>query len=90
MANQKTTERIDRILDAVRVILRETGDVSFTIKDVSTRAGVAPATVFNLLGNKNGLFYALLSRLLDDLFIGVRQYKASDSLQHCIEACLSA
>ncbi|MGE4409735.1 MAG: TetR/AcrR family transcriptional regulator [Sphingobium sp.] len=86
MANQKTTERIDRILDAVRVILRETGDVSFTIKDVSTRAGVAPATVFNLLGNKNGLFYALLSRLLDDLFIGVRQYKASDSLQHCIEA----
>ncbi|WP_408587394.1 TetR/AcrR family transcriptional regulator [Novosphingobium sp.] len=86
MANKKTTERFDRILIAVRSILRERGDINFTMKDVSVRAGVAPATVFNLLGNKDGLFYALLSQLLDDLFIGVRQYKATDPLQHCIEA----
>ena len=56
------------------------------MKDVALRAKVAPATVFNLLGNKDGLFYALLSRLLDDLFIGVRRYKSKNALEHAIEA----
>jgi AcrR family transcriptional regulator len=56
------------------------------MKDVAGRAKVSPATVFNLLGSKDGLFYALLSRLLDDLFIGVRRYTSPDPLEHAIEA----
>jgi AcrR family transcriptional regulator len=83
---RQTSERLERILDAAREIVRETGGVGFTMKDVADRAKVAPATVFNLLGNKDGLFYALLSRLLDDLFIGVRRYKSPDPLEHAIEA----
>jgi AcrR family transcriptional regulator len=83
---RQTSERLDRILDAAREIMRETGSVGFTMKDVAIRAKVAPATVFNLLGSKDGLFYALLSRLLDDLFIGVRRYKSADALEHAIEA----
>lgn len=83
---RQTSERLDRILDAAREIMRESGSVGFTMKDVADRARVAPATVFNLLGSRDGLFYALLSRLLDDLFIGVRRYKSSDALEHAIEA----
>lgn len=81
-----TSERLERILDAGRVIIREAGGTGFTMKDVAVRAKVAPATVFNLLGSKDGLFYALLSRLLDDLFIGVRRYTSPDPLEHAIEA----
>ncbi|TDU26371.1 TetR family transcriptional regulator [Panacagrimonas perspica] len=81
-----TAERLTRILDAAREIIRETGDTGFTMKDVAVRAKVAPTTVFNLLGSKDGLFYALLSRLLDDLFIGVRRYVSPDPLEHVIEA----
>jgi AcrR family transcriptional regulator len=81
-----TSERLERILDAAREIIREAGGVGFTMKDVASKAKVAPATVFNLLGTKDGLYYALLSRLLDDLFIGVRRYKSTDPLEHAIEA----
>lgn len=83
---RKTSERLERILDAAREIIRETGGADLTIKEVAARAKVAPATVFNQFGSKDGLFYALLSRLLDDLFIGVRRYKSSDPLEHAIEA----
>ena len=81
-----TAERLSRILDAAREIIRESGDTGFTMKDVAVRAKVAQTTVFNLLGSKGGLLYALLSRLLDDLFIGVRRYTSADPLEHAIEA----
>lgn len=81
-----TAERLSRILDAAREIIRESGDTGFTMKDVAVRAKVAQTTVFNLLGSKSGLLYALLSRLLDDLFIGVRRYTSADPLEHAIEA----
>lgn len=81
-----SSKRVERILDATRAILREGGNVGFTIKEVAVRAKVAPATVFNLVGTKDGLFYALLSRLLDELFIGVRRYRSPYPLEHAIEA----
>lgn len=83
---RQTSARLDRILDAARAIVRESGGTGFTMKDVAVRANVAPATVFNLLGSKDGLLYALLSRSLDDLFIGVRRYKSSDPFEHPVEA----
>jgi AcrR family transcriptional regulator len=78
--------RLSRILDAARGLIRETNGVNFTMKDVAKRAGVAPATPYNLLGTKDGLLYALLSDVLDGLFIGVLKYQSSDPIEHPIEA----
>ena len=86
----RAAARLDRILDAAGALLRETGGVGFTMKDVATRAGVAPATPYNLLGTKDGLLYALLNRALDPLFIGVLRHKAADALEHPIEAAAFA
>jgi len=86
LLKQKTSERLVWILDAARDIIHMTGSVGFTMKDVANRAHVAPATIFNLLGSKDGLLYALLSRSLDSLFIGVRRYKDADPLVHPVEA----
>jgi AcrR family transcriptional regulator len=83
---RRTSERLERILSAACEIIRNTGSVDFTMKEVAVRAAVSPATVFNLLGSKDGLLYALLSRLLDDLFIGVRRYQSGEPLEHPIEA----
>ena len=86
LLKQKTSERLVCILDAARDIINMTGGVGFTMKDVANRAHVAPATIFNLLGSKDGLLYALLSRSLDNLFIGVRRYKDADPFVHPVEA----
>ena len=86
----RASARLDRVLDAARALLRETGGVQFTMKAVAARAGVAPATPYNLLGSKDGLLYALLNRALDPLFIGVLRHKAADPLEHPIEAAAFA
>lgn len=86
----RASARLDRILDAAGALLRETGGVAFTMKEVAARAGVAPATPYNLLGTKDGLLYALLNRALDPLFIGVLRHKAADPLEHPIEAAAFA
>lgn len=86
----RASARLDRILDAAGALLRETGGVGFTMKDVAVRAGVAPATPYNLLGTKDGLLYALLNRALDSLFIGVLRHQAADPLEHPIEAAAFA
>ena len=83
---RQSAARLDRILEAARALIRESNGVGFTMKDVARRAGVAPATPYNLLGSRDGLLYALLNRLLDDLFIGVIKYRATDPLEHPVEA----
>jgi len=83
---RQSAERIDRILDAARSLIIETNGIGFTMKDVAARANVAPATPYNLLGSKDGLLYALLSRSLDALFIGILRYRAADPLEHPVEA----
>jgi len=83
---RQSAARLARILDAARALIRESNGIGFTMKDVAQRAGVAPATPYNLLGSKDGLLYALLSDLLDGLFIGVLKYRASDPIEHPVEA----
>lgn len=87
---RQSAERIDRILDAAKSLIIETDGINFTMKDVALRAKVAPATPYNLLGSKDGLLYALLSRSLDALFIGILRYRAADPLEHPVEAAAVA
>lgn len=58
-------ERRQSILDAAEQLIRESHGTNFSVRQLSTLAGVAPATPFNIYSSKEGILYALLSRNLD-------------------------
>ncbi|WP_418654973.1 TetR/AcrR family transcriptional regulator, partial [Acinetobacter baumannii] len=41
------------IVDAAHELVRETGGAGFSMLDLARRAGVSPATPYNLLGSKS-------------------------------------
>ncbi|MDD9945404.1 MAG: TetR/AcrR family transcriptional regulator [Myxococcales bacterium] len=59
--------RVDEILDAAARLIRKRGDSNFTMRVLADEAGLSPATPFNLLGSKSGVFRALLRRSLSTL-----------------------
>jgi len=61
-------QRRARILDAAEELIRRTGEVSFPMRTLADRSGVASATPFNLFGKKLDVLLALLERSLDDQF----------------------
>lgn len=56
-----------RILDAAERLIRESGSTDFTIAELADQAVVSIPTIYNLLGSKAGILYALLNRSLDPL-----------------------
>ncbi|BDB44004.1 MULTISPECIES: TetR/AcrR family transcriptional regulator [Mycobacterium] len=56
--------RAQRILSAARDLIHERPDDSPTIPEVAARAGVAPMTIFNLIGTRDDLWAALANESL--------------------------
>src|SRR5262245_41861183 len=56
--------RSQRIISAARDLIHEQPDESPTIPDVAARAGVAPMTIFNLIGTRDDLWAALADESL--------------------------
>ena len=83
---KQVAARRGRILDAAGALVRATAGTEFTMLEVAERAGVSPATPYNLFGSKNGLLYALLNRSLDELFRGAVTFSAASPLEHPLEA----
>ncbi|MEU3463963.1 TetR/AcrR family transcriptional regulator [Streptomyces sp. NPDC006733] len=59
--------RRDRILEATREILRERPDAVLGTERIAARAGVAPATVYNLVGARDKIWEALAAGFMDAL-----------------------
>jgi AcrR family transcriptional regulator len=59
--------RRDRILEAIRVLLREHPDRVPTVERIAELADLSPATVFNLLGPREQQWAALCEQLLDEV-----------------------
>lgn len=53
-------ERRARILDAVRELIRETGQPDLSVRALAERAGVSVATTYNLFGSKRAMVLAAL------------------------------
>ena len=66
-------QRTARILAAARELLHEQPDEKVTIPRIAARAGVAPMTIFNLIGTRDDLWAALA----DESLIGLSA-KAAD------------
>lgn len=60
-------ERVERILAAARELLREQAGASLTVERIAARAGVAPATVFNLVGTREQIWAALADQALGEV-----------------------
>lgn len=73
---QKETRR-QRILDAAEALIRETGSTDFSMLVLSDRAGLSPATPYNLMGSKGAILYALLNRAMDQVAQRGRRAKRS-------------
>ncbi|MBX3204937.1 MAG: TetR/AcrR family transcriptional regulator [Labilithrix sp.] len=54
--------RRDRILEAAEELIRRRGDIQFGMRELAEKAGVSPATPFNLFGSKGQVLWALLER----------------------------
>ncbi|MER5207380.1 TetR/AcrR family transcriptional regulator [Streptomyces sp. NPDC002825] len=62
---QRSAERLARILDACAVLLDETGYEQLSTRAVADRAGVPIGSVYRFFGNKRAMVAALAHRNLD-------------------------
>ncbi|WP_435970915.1 TetR/AcrR family transcriptional regulator [Streptomyces sp. Qhu_M48] len=63
---QRSAERLARILDACAVLLDETGYERLSTRAVAARAGVPIGSVYRFFGNKRAMVAALAHRNLDE------------------------
>ena len=64
---QSKARRRDAILDAAITLLGVRDSHEVTTEEIADMAGVAPATVYNLVGTRDDLVHAIVARVLDDL-----------------------
>src|SRR5271170_2013083 len=60
-------QRRERILEAIRKLLRECPDEAPTVERIAELADLSPATVFNLVGPRERQWAALSDELLREL-----------------------
>lgn len=58
-------ERRQRIVDAARTLIRESGDAGVSMRAIAARAEVSHATPYNLFGSKRAIIMALLDDVRD-------------------------
>jgi AcrR family transcriptional regulator len=60
------SQRRENILAAARALMRETGDLGFSMRTLADEAGVSIATPYNLFGSKQAILLAVLEADLAD------------------------
>lgn len=66
--------RRDAVMEAAERLIRDRGDVSFSMIELAKASGLSLATPYNLFGTKSAILYALLNLSADKIF-------ASNSIQ---------
>lgn len=69
---QQKEGRREAILAAAEALVRETGSTDFSVGMLALRADVSVATLYNLIGSKGTILYALLNRTMDQLEAATR------------------
>ncbi|WP_280832640.1 TetR/AcrR family transcriptional regulator [Mycolicibacterium frederiksbergense] len=82
---------LERILDAAEALIRERGP-GFTMRELADQAGVSPATPFNHLQTKMGVFAALVDRSLENLAVSKNAPSGDDPVDCLLQAadCVTA
>jgi AcrR family transcriptional regulator len=73
-------KRRDAILDAAVSLLNDRPSEAVSTEEIAALAGVSPATVYNLIGTRDDLVYALVSRVLSELGDSLDALNPSDPI----------
>jgi len=86
---QKKRRRI-QIINAAQALVRKTGGTDFTMKELAETAEVSPATLYNLLGSKDGVLSTLLAQQIEQTLEKGLQVKSDDPVEFIESATVSA
>ena len=81
-----STDVEQAIVDAAEQLLTHEGPEALTVRGIATAAGVAPMSVYNRLGGKQGVLDALLVRGFDGLNSTIRDVSTGDPFEDLVEA----
>ena len=73
------------IIDAARTIMAESGEAGLTMSAVASRAGVSPATPYNLFGSKQAILQAVYDEDLRDFHAKFDQQAGIDPLRRLFD-----
>jgi AcrR family transcriptional regulator len=73
-------KRRDAILDAAIDLLNARDAAEVTTGEIANRAGVAPATVYNLIGTRDEMMLALVHRVLERLSVSLAALDPDDPI----------
>ncbi len=79
LREQNKARRVEAILDAAVELFDDQPLDEITTERIAERAGVAPATVYNLVGTRERLLRAISDRVIEDLVDAVAGATASDT-----------
>jgi AcrR family transcriptional regulator len=79
----------ESLLDAALALLTEGGSDAITVRDVATRAGVAPMGVYTRFGGKDGLLEALFLDGFSRLQAAITAARGSDARSRLRNGCLA-
>jgi AcrR family transcriptional regulator len=71
LRERNKAKRRGGILDSALELLRSLPLAEVSVERIAAQAGVAPATVYNLIGSKEGLLLACVERVVDGLVEGL-------------------
>lgn len=66
LSAERRSARIAHLVDTARTLVRESGDAGFSMTQLATRAGVSPATPYNLAGSKGEIMRLVVRREFED------------------------
>ena len=78
-------ERRQRILDAARDVLRESGHLELSIRTLAVRANVTTPTIYNLIGSKQDILLALSQQTIEKLELAHHVSIVTDPIQKAEE-----
>ncbi|HSL74525.1 MAG TPA: TetR/AcrR family transcriptional regulator, partial [Ilumatobacteraceae bacterium] len=73
-------KRRDAILDATVALFGQRSSDEVTTEEIAARAGVAPATVYNLIGTRDDVVRAVVARILAELADSLAELDPTDPI----------
>jgi AcrR family transcriptional regulator len=86
LRERQKEERRQQILAAAEALIRERGTTEFPMLDLSERAGLSPATPYNLFGSKLAILWTLLRQRDERYQMAFTKKTSSDPYLQVVEA----
>jgi len=86
LSAERRSARIEHLVDAARALVRESGDAGFSMAQLAVRAGVSPATPYNLAGGKSEILRLVVRREFEDFDAKLSRIQHNSPLAALLDA----